>query len=370
MVTRRHLAALLLACACQQPAPPALDCPLLPPASATPPPAAVARPERFDVAAIDAYVAAQVAAHGFVGLSLAIVRDGELVQQRIFAPLSLAHTSFAPPANAPGLATGYTTFSLGPPIPAELEAAGWVHAAGAIASTPTDLARWDIALMTGTLFKKPETWRAMVTPRTLASGEPSDYACGLVVNRRQGETVVSHNGAVSGFLAWNAMIPRTRSAVILLTNADHVDGGSLHAEILSLLIDADKPIPKVAGETPKAVALRMFHEYQAGEVDRTTSPPPSPSSSPPIASTRPPPASPRSANLPPSSSSASASAAAWRSQACASPGRPAPPARASTATPTARCSSSCSCATDHRPSAYNAWPGAPSLPTVGPLLAA
>lgn len=194
---------------------------------------------------------------------------GDLLQQRIFTPLKLERTYFAPPQDAPNLATGYTTFSLGPPIPAPAEAAGWVHAAGAIVSTPTDLARWDIALMTGALYKNPESWRTMITPRTLVGGEPSDYACGLTVVRRQGETVVQHNGAVSGYLAWNAMVPRTRSAVILLTNADYVDGASLHADLLALLIDADKPIPTVPGDTPRDVALRMLHEYQSGKVDRT-----------------------------------------------------------------------------------------------------
>lgn len=194
----------------------------------------------------------------------------DFLQQRIFAPLAMTSAAFAPPANAPNLAAGHTTFMLGPPIPAIPEADGWMHAAGALAMTPGDLARWDLALMQGTLFKDPSSLRRMTTPRTLTSGEPSDYACGLAISRRQGETVVSHTGAVSGFLAWNAMIPRTRSAVILVANAEHVDGNSLHGELLNLLIDADRPIPKIAGDNPRDVALRMIRQYQSGDVDRTT----------------------------------------------------------------------------------------------------
>lgn len=192
----------------------------------------------------------------------------EFLQQRIFTPLAMKSAALAPPASTANLATGYTTFSLGPPLPAAPEAAGWVGAAGALVMTPTDLATWDLALMQGTLFKNPTTIKTMTTPRTLINGEPTDYACGLAVARRQGETVVAHTGAVSGFLAWNAMVPRTKSAVILVTNADFVDGNGLHGELLSLLIDADKPIPKIPGDSPRDVALRLVRQYQSGEVDR------------------------------------------------------------------------------------------------------
>lgn len=192
----------------------------------------------------------------------------ELLQRRLFAPAGMQHAAFAPPAGTPGLATGYTTFSLGPPIPATLEAPHWTHAAGAITASAPDLARWDLALMQGRIFKDPDSFRRMVTPRTLTSGEPIDYACGLAVSRRQGETVVAHSGSVSGFLAYNAMIPRTRSAVVLLANADFVDAGALHGELLALLIDADKKIPAVAGPAPREVALTLLHQYQAGAVDR------------------------------------------------------------------------------------------------------
>lgn len=189
------------------------------------------------------------------------------LQRRIFAPAGMEHSSFEPAAGTPGLATGHTTFALGGPTTAEAEASGWMHAAGAIYSTATDLARWDLALMQGTLLR-PESWRRMITPRTLNSGDATDYGCGVVLARRQGETVVSHSGAVSGFLAWNAMIPRTRSAVVMLANADFVDGGALHGELLSLLIDADRPIPKIAGEAPREVALKIFTQMQAGAIDR------------------------------------------------------------------------------------------------------
>lgn len=192
---------------------------------------------------------------------------GAFLQRRIFAPAGMRHASLDPPPGAPGHATGHTNFALGAPAPATPEASGWLHAAGGIWASATDLAAWDLALMNGALLR-PESWKTMTTARTSSAGEPIDYACGVAVARRQGETVISHGGAVSGFLAYNAMIPRTRSALIMLVNADYVDSASLHGELLSLLIEADRPRPAVAGPLPREAALALLRQMQAGEVDR------------------------------------------------------------------------------------------------------
>ena len=189
------------------------------------------------------------------------------LKERIFGPVGMQRSYFAPPADTPGLATGYSSFALGEPRPATPEAAGWLHAAGAIHATATDLARWDLALIDGKLLKA-ESWQRMTTPRTLTTGEQTDYGCGVAIARRQGETVVQHSGAVSGFLAYNAMIPRTRSAVIMLANADFVDGGALHSELLALLIEADRPRPAVPGPGPRETAAALLRQLQAGAVDR------------------------------------------------------------------------------------------------------
>lgn len=211
---------------------------------------------------------------GFV-LAGRIVEDraGEplatFMQRRLFAPANMQRSYFAPTPDTPGLATGHTRFALGELAPAAPEASGWMHAAGAIYSTATDLARWDLALIDGALLR-PASWQQMITPRTLVTGEATDYGCGVGIQRRQGETVVSHTGAVSGFLAFNAMIPRTRSAVIVLANAEQVDVAGLHGELLSLLIEADRPRPTVDGPPPRDVARTLITAMQAGAVDRST----------------------------------------------------------------------------------------------------
>src|SRR5438128_12502984 len=53
------------------------------------PSAATTPPKSFDLAAIDAYVAGQVKEKGYVGLSLAIMRDGKIVLAKGYGKSSL-----------------------------------------------------------------------------------------------------------------------------------------------------------------------------------------------------------------------------------------------------------------------------------------
>ena len=83
--------------------------------------------------------------------------------------------------------------------PAAPEANGWLHAAGGLWASAPDLARWDIALMEGRVLK-PETYRLMMTPRTLSSGHSTGYSCGLNVRRVGDETVLQHG--VQSAVSW------------------------------------------------------------------------------------------------------------------------------------------------------------------------
>jgi D-alanyl-D-alanine carboxypeptidase len=195
------------------------------------------------------------------------------LQKRIFAPLDMPHSSFVPRQDQPGLARGYTAFAIGPPEVARVESEGWLDAAGGIYSTPTDLARWDLALVSGKVLKA-ESYQLMTTPRRLTNGKNTNYGCGLSIADVNGETILAHSGAVSGFLAFNSMVPRTKSAVVLLSNSEDVSPRPLHSMVTSLLLKdetdrAAPSIPKVAGPSPKDAALEFFHEMQAGKLDRS-----------------------------------------------------------------------------------------------------
>jgi YbgC/YbaW family acyl-CoA thioester hydrolase len=91
------------------------------------------------------------------------VMDAE--RQRIFEPLGMHSVVDVNLGRlGPEDATGYMRYTLGPPRLAPKEGAGWLFAAGGLAMTAADLARWDVALLTGKLLK-PASFAAMSTTR-------------------------------------------------------------------------------------------------------------------------------------------------------------------------------------------------------------
>lgn len=197
---------------------------------------------------------------------------GTFAARRIFRPLEMTQARVDPKPDTPGLARGHTSVMLGPTELAVPEANGWLHAAGGIYCSANDLAKWDLALMAGSLLK-PDSWQKMTSPRTLTNGKISDYAGGLGIARVGGEIVYQHSGAVSGFHAYNAIVPRLKSAVVVLSNAEHVDAAGVHREILqSVLRDLAKreeAIPKIDGPPVKEVVLATLRDLRDGKLDRT-----------------------------------------------------------------------------------------------------
>ena len=192
------------------------------------------------------------------------------LDDRVCKPLGLKHTTLEP-AKRDNVAVGYTSFALGDPEPATPEADGWLHAAGGIYASAADLAAWDLALMQGKLLK-PESYRLMTTPRVLETGKVKGYGGGLAVQLRAGETVLRHGGAVSGFLASNALLPGSKSAVVALTNGDHVSLGPIPDALVPLLLrpgdGPDVSVPTISGPSAKEAALALLHQLQKGKVAR------------------------------------------------------------------------------------------------------
>lgn len=201
---------------------------------------------------------------------------GAFMQQRLFGPAGLRETTLSAADTSQlvngvaAVARGYDTFALGAPEPAPPEADGWLYAAGGIFSTARDLAQWDLALLEGKLLSAA-SWKWMTSPRTLQDGRVSSYGCGLAMSTRQGEAVVQHSGSVSGFLAYNTMLPRTQSAVVLLTNRVDVPTRALHDELVALLIKSVAPQTTLAvsGVGAKDVARQLMLALQTGRLDRT-----------------------------------------------------------------------------------------------------
>lgn len=196
---------------------------------------------------------------------------GKFLERRILKPIGMTNTHFEPAASMNGLAKGHTSYLLAPPESVITEADGWIHAAGGLYSSASDLTKWDLALVTGKVLK-PESFRLMTTPRELSTGKVADYGCGLSTSRQGGDLVLAHNGAVSGFHAYNTVIPRTKSAVALLSNSEHADTAAIHRELVQLLQRDEakriESVPKIDGPPTKEAAQAMFRQLQAGTIDR------------------------------------------------------------------------------------------------------
>jgi CubicO group peptidase (beta-lactamase class C family) len=191
---------------------------------------------------------------------------GAFFTRRIFTPLGMDNTFYELGAADRRLATGYTTFALSEPEAAQPEASGWIRGAGGLYSTPGDLAKWDLALMEGKVLK-PQSYALMTSPRKLADGKSAEYGCGLAVRTQSGRQIISHNGAVSGFNAYNAMVPSTRSAVIMTCNLEG-SMGPVPSQILSLLLKEQTNVPAIAGPVAADAVKAVFAQLQKGKVNR------------------------------------------------------------------------------------------------------
>ena len=184
-----------------------------------------------------------------------------LQQRRIFAPLGMTGVidlDRVTPAT-PGLATGYVRTGLGPLDPAPDEGQGWSFGAGQIVATASDLARWDMGLLAGTLLPAPQA-REEVTPPLLASGDRSPYALGLFVSRKSGRLVWSHVGQGLGFLAGNSIYPDDGTAIVVLTNTSATLSFAHIADRLAFLL-----LPPTPAD---AHARTLFTGLQHGIADR------------------------------------------------------------------------------------------------------
>lgn len=206
-----------------------------------------------------------------------------LLQDRIFGPQDMTSAADVDHRElGPGDAVGYTRFLLGPPRPARAIGSGWTFAAGGLAMTAADLARFDIALLDGPLLS-PAARTAMTADTRLTDGAASGNGLGLYVGEVAGHRRWTHDGSIDGFGAENRLYPDIRAAVVVLVNANFGRTPYVIADGLeALLLDADggpppSPRPVAAappevlpgGEAERDRAMTLFDQLRAGRLDRT-----------------------------------------------------------------------------------------------------
>jgi len=208
------------------------------------------------------YVIAGVIAEKVAGMPL-----WQFLEQRVFKPLGMSSAYDIDRARLESAdPTGYYRFALGPLHPAPKEGPGWLFAAGEIAMTAEDLAKWDISVIQGKLLKHG-SYHEMGTDTLLKNGLASRYGLGVSLGSFNGHRVLSHGGEVSGFTAQNVIFPDDAAAVVVLTNQDAADaGGIISNAIIPMLLasGADAATPVKTEQ-----ARKIFAGLQKGTIDRS-----------------------------------------------------------------------------------------------------
>ena len=176
---------------------------------------------------------------------------------------SVADTSAMPWGE--GDPQGYAAVAFGPPRPVRPEGAYWVWAAGNLAMTASDLARWDIALMHDAILTATSR-KTMTTENLLTGGTGTNYGLGLSVRMTPaGHLRWEHGGEVSGFRSQNTVFPNDDMAIVVLTNGGGGTSDIVTGEIETLLF-APAADPAAPAALNKVRAL--FQQLQAGRPER------------------------------------------------------------------------------------------------------
>jgi len=189
----------------------------------------------------------------------------DLLRERIFTPLGMTGVLDVDQGRlAPADAVGYMNYGLGPQRPAPKEGRGWLFAAGELAMTAEDLARWDVSLIERRLLSS-SVYKELTTEVRLENGAGTHYGLGIDVGLESARRVLSHAGGVSGFTAENRVYPEENAALVVLTNHEGNAASTLADQIANLLFVTGSP----ADSEKLAQARAIFANLQQGTIDRS-----------------------------------------------------------------------------------------------------
>lgn len=161
---------------------------------------------------------------------------------------------------------GYEVAALGPPRPARPEGRYWIWAAGNLAMTASDLARWDIALLHDAILSKASR-QEISKENLLSGGTGTNYGLGLFVRTTpEGRLRWDHGGEASGFRSQNTVFPNDDMAIVVLTNGTGGTSEKVTGEIEALLF---APAADPAAPLALNKVRTLFAQLQDGHPDRS-----------------------------------------------------------------------------------------------------
>lgn len=200
------------------------------------------------------YVAAGLIAEKVSGMPLV-----DFLRRRVFARLGMAPVDMDTGLTAAD-PQGYGRDALGPVRPKRPTGANWAFAAGELAMTASDLARWDIAMIDRTAMS-PAAYAEMEREVLLASGLGTSYGLGVGIRNARGRRLIAHGGEVEGFLTENRVYPDERAAIVVLSNGQFGDADTAIANAVEEQL--------FSVESGVARARALYAMLRSGQVDRS-----------------------------------------------------------------------------------------------------
>jgi D-alanyl-D-alanine carboxypeptidase len=190
----------------------------------------------------------------------------QFLKEKVFSPLGMASVANIDEKKLGDTdPTGYMRYALGPLRLAPKEGPGWLFAAGELAMTAEDLAKWNISIMDQKLLR-PASYRELEREAQLNNGMGTRYGLGVSLATEAGHRAVSHGGEVSGFVSQSIVFPDERVSVVALTNQDASSAaGDIAHGLVPLLFEQNDPATPGKLEQAK----KIFDGLQHGTIDRS-----------------------------------------------------------------------------------------------------
>jgi CubicO group peptidase (beta-lactamase class C family) len=177
---------------------------------------------------------------GFIIEQITGKKYGIALQEMIFQPLKMQHTSYGPPVSNTQLAEGYQMYFKNFTRPAKPVHPSVSYATGAIYSTVEDLYKWHLALQ-GKFFNRPAL-------DSMYKKDAGPYGFGWFTDSLYGRQRVSHDGNIPGYKANINRMPGEDICVIALSNSNNSSVGGMVRNIVNIL--CAQPLSRPFAEQP------------------------------------------------------------------------------------------------------------------------
>ncbi len=165
------------------------------------------------------------------------------LRKHLFIPADMAHTTTIDrEQDVADMASGYWRGlqNTGPLLPAPKMRASWTWSAGEIVSTVGDLAKWDMALRSGSIVSAA-AFAQMTTPATLTDGTVDEYGFGWWTDPLRGHKHIYHDGDTYGMSSSNNLFPDDDLAIIVLQNVSRDAAAKTAAKIFQAIVPLVPP---------------------------------------------------------------------------------------------------------------------------------